>query len=92
MINDETIRKVSQAIANHIEPKSYPLISQVVIGDRDCILVKFEGENVPYFAYGRAYIRVADEDRSMAPDDLERFILQKNEGKFYGISLHQINL
>jgi len=81
MINDETLRKVSQAIANHIDPKIYPSISQVVISDRDCILVKFEGENVPYFAYGRGYIRVADEDKVMLPDDLERYILKKNEGR-----------
>jgi ATP-dependent DNA helicase RecG len=28
--------------------------------DKPCILVEFDGEDSPYFAYGRAYMRVAD--------------------------------
>ena len=77
-ISDKTLRDVSQAIANHIEPKIYPDISNVVIHNRDCIRVAFEGSNVPYFAYGRAYLRVADEDRTMTPNELENYILKKN--------------
>jgi len=80
-ISDKTLRDLSQSIANHVEPQIYPDISNVVISNKDCIRVVFEGKNVPYYAYGRAYLRVADEDRIMSPQELENYILKKNENK-----------
>ena len=77
-ISDKTLRDISQAIHNHIEPSIYPDISNVVIGNKKCIRVAFEGDNVPYYAYGRAYLRVADEDRVMSPKELENYILKKS--------------
>jgi ATP-dependent DNA helicase RecG len=77
-ISDKTLRDVSQAIANHIEPQIFPDVRNVVIDNKDCILVAFEGDNVPYYAYGRAYLRVADEDKVMSPQELESCILKKN--------------
>jgi len=52
-----------------------------VIDNKDCIRIAFEGDNVPYYAYGRAYLRVADEDRVMSPPELESYILKKNANK-----------
>ena len=43
-----------------------------------CIKVSFSGSESPYFAYGRAYIRVADEDRQLSVKELENLILNKN--------------
>jgi len=40
--------------------------------------VEFTGDNAPYLAYGRAYIRVADEDKQMSSAELEDYILRKN--------------
>ena len=80
-ISDKTLRDVSQSIANHIEPQIFPDISNVVIENKKCIRVAFEGDNVPYYAYGRAYLRVADEDRVMSPPELESYILKKNVNK-----------
>ena len=80
-ISDKTLRDVSQAVYNHIEPQIFPDISNVVIHNRDCIRVAFEGDNVPYYAYGRAYLRVADEDRVMSPKELEVYILRRNADK-----------
>jgi ATP-dependent DNA helicase RecG len=77
-ISEKTLRDISQSISNHIEPPIYPDIKNVVIDNKDCIHVVFEGENVPYYAYGRAYLRVADEDRVMSPQELESYILKKN--------------
>jgi ATP-dependent DNA helicase RecG len=76
-ISDKTLRDVSQAIANHVEPQIFPDISNVKIENKDCIRIAFEGDNVPYYAYGRAYLRVADEDRVMSPQELESYILNK---------------
>jgi ATP-dependent DNA helicase RecG len=74
MVTEESLREVSQKIGNFIEPKIYPEIQKVNIEGRDCIYVEFEGNQVPYFAYGVAKIRVADEDLTMSPQELAEFI------------------
>jgi hypothetical protein len=58
----QTIRDVSKTIADHIEPKIYPKIKKTSLDGADCIHIEFQGNNSPYYAYGRAYIRVGDED------------------------------
>ncbi|MCL2189460.1 MAG: putative DNA binding domain-containing protein [Defluviitaleaceae bacterium] len=78
-ISEKTIRDISQGVANHIEPKIFPKITEVFIDEKSCIHVEFLGDDAPYFAYGRAYIRVADEDRVLSPAELENFINKKNE-------------
>jgi ATP-dependent DNA helicase RecG len=78
MVSEKTIRDISQAVSSHIEPKIYPKITEVVISDMQCVHVVFSGDDAPYFSYGRAYIRVADEDKVMSPAELETYILKKN--------------
>jgi len=78
-ISEKTLRDISQAVANHLEPNVFPKITDVFIDDKPCVHVEFAGEEYPYFAYGRAYIRVADEDRVLSPAELENFINKKNE-------------
>jgi len=77
-----TLRDISQSIAAHIEPKIYPHITQETIEDKKCIKISFQGREAPYFAYGRAYIRVADEDRQLSAKELENIFLSKNRDKF----------
>ena len=62
-VKEKTLRDLSQSIAAHIEPKIFPRISEVTIDGKRCIKVEFSGDETPYFAYGRAFMRVADEDR-----------------------------
>lgn len=76
VITEESLREVSQKIKNFIEPKIYPQINKVVIDGRDCIHVKFEGNQIPYFAYGVARIRVADEDLIMSPEQITGLLLK----------------
>lgn len=80
-VTAKTIRDISQAISNHIEPKIFPKIKEIVLEGKKCILVDFSGNNVPYYAYGRAYIRVGDEDRLLSAKELENIILEKNKDK-----------
>ncbi|MDL2317206.1 putative DNA binding domain-containing protein [Desulfovibrio sp. OttesenSCG-928-A18] len=75
---DKTIRDISQAIAAHVEPKVYPVVTLAKVHGKPCVKVAFSGSEAPYFAYGRAYIRVADEDRQLSAKELENFILGKN--------------
>ena len=78
-ISEKTLREISQAISNSLEPKVYPTISEVVLNGKQCISVKFNGTEAPYFAYGRAYIRVADENKVISPTDLKSFFKTKIE-------------
>lgn len=77
-IGEKTVRDVSQAIAAHIEPKIYPAVMQTEVQGRQCIKVVFSGSDMPYYAYGRAYIRVADEDKKLSAKEIENIILNKN--------------
>ncbi len=76
-ITEKTLRDVSRAISDNIEPRIYPEIERT----DNCIKVSFEGNEQPYFAYGRAYKRVADEDRQISAKELENIILKKNKEK-----------
>jgi len=73
-VNEKTLRDLSQSIAAHIEPKIFPRISEVTIDGKQCIKIEFAGDDTPYFAYGRAYIRVADEDRQLSVKQLKDLI------------------
>jgi ATP-dependent DNA helicase RecG len=64
-VSEKTLRDISQAIAFHIEPKIFPKITLESRTGKSCIKVAFDGKERPYFAYGRAYMRVADEDRQI---------------------------
>ena len=77
-IGDKTLRDISQTIASSIEPKIYPEITEKRIKGKRCVAVSFEGNQTPYFAYGRAYMRVADEDRPLSKTGLEKMILDSS--------------
>ena len=78
-IGDSTLRDVSKALSDNLKPQIFPTIDMVSIFDRYCIRIAFEGSSKPYYAYGRAYVRVADEDKQMSPEQLEAFIARKLE-------------
>lgn len=77
--NEKTLRDVSQAIGAHVEPRIYPHIGIVLRNNKSCLHVTFSGQEAPYFAYGRSYMRVADEDRQLSSRELENLILHKNK-------------
>jgi len=83
IVSEKTLRDISESVSNHIEPKIYPIVKKEKINGKNCALVEFSGNNIPYYAYGRAYKRVADEDRLMSAKELERLILEKNKDKLY---------
>ena len=78
-VTDKTLRDLSQAIAAHIEPKIYPQVTAQTLSGKTCIQVRFDGQNAPYFAHGRAYMRAADEDRQLSAAELEAIIVDKNQ-------------
>jgi ATP-dependent DNA helicase RecG len=96
-INEKTLRDGSQAITAHIEPAIYPHITQQRIDGKHCLHIKAEGWQQPYLAYGRAYMRVADEDKKLSASELKNLILQNNqdalrwENEPSGLTLEQLN-
>lgn len=81
-ISDKTIRDISRSISESIEPKIYPTIKELEIDGKHCIHISFHGESAPYLAYGRAYLRVGDEDRQMSAKELEGSFIRKNRAAF----------
>lgn len=77
-ITEKTLRDVSQAVAAHIEPRIYPEVLQQTEAGKTCLQLRASGQQKPYFAYGRAYMRVADEDRQMSARELEALVLRQN--------------
>lgn len=78
-VSSKTIREVSKAISENIEPKIYPIVNKVKLNDKDCILVEFEGDDIPYLAFGRAYMRVGDEDRQLSMKEIRKIILRDGD-------------
>ena len=75
-VSSKTIRDVSKAISENIEPKIYPKVNKIILENKECILVEFEGDDVPYLAFGRAYMRVGDEDRQLTMKEIRKIILK----------------
>ncbi|MCK4358175.1 MAG: putative DNA binding domain-containing protein [Candidatus Cloacimonetes bacterium] len=94
-ISAETLRNISKAISEHIEPKIYPKIKEVKIRNKNCLKVEFSGKDIPYFAFGRAYIRMADEDKRLSIKELERLFLKKTkiywDSQYSDFKISQIN-
>ena len=78
-VSDATLREISKTISDNIEPKIFPKIENVLIEDKQCVYVNFEGKEVPYYAYGRAYIRTGTENKQISAKELENIILHKNK-------------
>lgn len=70
-VSESTLREVSQAIGNYIEPSIYPAVThERTVDGKDYVKVTFEGANAPYSCGGKYRIRVADEDVLMRPEEL----------------------
>lgn len=78
-IGDRTLREISQAIANFIRPQIIPTITLELLDEKNVIKVYAEGADSPYSAYGKYYMRSADEDRELSPEQLKRLMFKAAE-------------
>ncbi len=69
-----TLKNISQAIANFIKPQMIPIITVEYLDDKTVIKIEANGNDKPYSAYGRYYIRSSDEDREIAPNKLKELM------------------
>jgi ATP-dependent DNA helicase RecG len=74
-IGDRTMREISQGIAVAIKPQIIPTIMMELCDGKNVIKVTVEGDEKPYSAYGKYYMRSADEDREIAPQQLRNLML-----------------
>ena len=73
-VAESTLRKVSQAIGNYIEPPVYPTIEKLGDDGKDYIRVTFSGSDRPYQCDGRYRIRRSDEDVIMSAAEVARMV------------------
>lgn len=72
-----TLKDISRAITDHIDPKIFPDIAVQKISGRDCIVVEFNGHEGLYAAYGRFYLRAGDENKKLSTREIERLVEKK---------------
>ena len=77
-IGASTTADISKAIKDNLKPRITPSIEVVKESEKDVIKVEVRGEDTPYSAYGRYYIRSDDEDLLMTNAQLESYFLNKN--------------
>ena len=74
-VSESTLRDVSRSVYESIRPQIYPAIDEIVLDGKHLIKVEFNGNNTPYSTVGRYYLRTADEDREVTPEELKNFFV-----------------
>ena len=77
-IGKDTTKDIFVQIKNNIRPVINPSINIIEVGSKQIIKVEVYGDDTPYSAYGRYYIRSDDEDLLMTNSQLENFFINKN--------------
>lgn len=77
-ICDSSLRDISRAIYECIEPKITPCINTLTIDGVEIIKLSFHGINQPYSSKGVYYIRSADENRPMSQKELLNLFQNKH--------------
>jgi ATP-dependent DNA helicase RecG len=69
-IGANTVRNISQQIYNYIKPVPNISVNVLTSGDKNYIKVDFHGNELPYSADGKYYMRVSDENRALTHTQL----------------------
>ena len=56
-VSETSLRDVSRTVFENIRPQIYPAIEEIVLDGKHLIKVEFSGEDTPYSAAGRYYLR-----------------------------------
>ena len=95
-ITDSTIRDVSRKIFEAIKPQIIPTITTETVDGNEVIVVDFKGDDFPYSAFGKYYIRSADEDRELTPSELRKIMIGQEyainwDNKTSDETIHDVN-
>lgn len=75
---ENTTTKIANEFKNRLKPAAYPKISVIEADGKSIISVEAYGEESPYSAYGRYFIRCDDQDLEMSQRELENLFQKKN--------------
>lgn len=79
-IGKKTIADVTHEIQNNLKPLPFNfLIDEIVEEGKTILKVTVDGNDTPYAAYGRYYIRINDADIIMSSSQLQHFFAQKED-------------
>ncbi len=78
-VGDNTLAQITQEIRNNLKPLPDIEIKVENIEGKTVIKVQARGEDTPYSAYGRYYIRINESDNSMNADRLQKFFEEKED-------------
>ena len=77
-IGNLTLKDISKAISDWIEPKVYPDIQAKKIQGKNCIVVKVSGHDAVYSARGRYYLRMGEENKKLSVNELKHLVEKKS--------------
>ena len=78
-IGDKTIQDIAHDIRNNLKPLPDIEIKKEKLDGKNIIRVNVHGDDTPYSAYGKYYIRINDSDTSMDADRLKKFFEDKKD-------------
>lgn len=78
-IGNRTLREIAGEIANAMKPQIIPTIMIELYDDKNVIKITAEGNEKPYSAYGKYYVRSADEDREVTLQQLPNLTLKASD-------------
>ena len=77
-IGKDTTNDISKAIKTYIKPRIVPEIEVLEMKEKQIIKVSVCGEDLPYSAYDRYYVRSDDEDLAMTGAQLKKYFIGQN--------------
>ena len=77
-VSDSSLRDVSRAVRESIEPAISPIVREERYEDKRVIHLIFNGTKRPYSAKGIYYIRVSDEDLPLKQNELFRIMKERS--------------
>lgn len=80
-VSESSLRDVSRAIYESIKPEIYPKVEEAIYEGKSVIRLEVSGDRPPYSCSGRYYLRTADEDREMGPDELRSFFVHGDSSR-----------
>lgn len=90
-VSESSLRDVSRIIHESIKPEIYPSVEEVILDGKSVIRVDISGDRPPYSSSGRYYVRVADEDREMSPEELRAYFFADNNRAKWENALSEAN-
>ena len=79
-IGKKTTADVTHEVQNHLKPLPYNVqVEEIKEEGKSVIKVTADGNDTPYSAYGRYYIRINDADIIMNSSQLQQFFAQKED-------------